>query len=245
MNQHDEIQSADQLIGQMLNSLKAIAAKSAEEVERYEWIHNIRPALVGLGIELRHAVRMREWNCDQQEAAFEATKHLCKRTGAIVALCGSRGTGKTTIATQIMRERLEARNQYYQLMPEERPGRPPLEPGKYVKLGHLGARYKALVADFGTTDPRALQDDFFGRYASDDLLVVDEIHEGDDLRTHSRLLVDLVDTRYARNLDTILISNHDPEKFITSMDASVISRASQHGAVIPCLWDSWRAKSQN
>jgi hypothetical protein len=43
-------------------------------------------------------------------------------------------------------------------------------------------------------------------------------------------------------VDTVLISNHDPEAFRNQMNASILSRISEGGAIIPCLWQSFRSQ---
>lgn len=219
-----------------------IRPMSREEEREYNWQNRVKPELLALGVREAHLKRIApDWGSSAQERAFLTVKALCRLTGATVALVGTRGLGKTTIAAELMRERIEARLQYF--TGDSREGPAPLEPGRYAKLSELGSMFKPLYADFGSKNPEGLIERFeaWGRLP---LLCLDEIHEAEDLKAQMRLLTDLVDRRYARKCDTILISNHSAAQFKSEINPSILSRISEHGAIIECSWASWRGKTQ-
>lgn len=72
------------------------------------------------------------------------------------------------------------------------------------------------------------------------LAVIDELHECDDQKMKDRVLTDILDRRYSANTDTVLISNQTAEDFQATTSDSVLSRLAQHGAIVPCEWESFR-----
>lgn len=228
----------------MLERLRArfnIQPRTVEEIEAHDWKTTVVPHLTAIGIPDRHCRRIApQWSNTAQERAFGEVVGLCNSSGVVVALIGCRGAGKTTIAAQIMRTRFEARREYFRLPPESREMCPPPDAGRYVKLGELGSMFKPLYADFGCLNRDELAERLKA-WIDLELLVIDEIHESEDLKTHARLLVDLVDHRYARRNDTILISNHDGAEFRRLINPSILSRIGEHGKIIECRWPSWRA----
>lgn len=240
-----EEQRRDNAISDALENIGFIAqglkVMTPEEERQMIWDTKIVPNMAAAGIDSRHRIKLTQWGNDEQESAFQITRDLCKLKGAVVALVGNRGTGKTTIACQIMRERIEQTSEWYRLSPDERIGRHPLDAGKYEKLGRLANMFKPLYSDIGTIQQEALSYRL-NNWCNLQLLVLDEIHEGEDLKAQNRFLTDLIDRRYANHRDTIIISNHDPEAFANEINPSILSRISENGAIIPCMWESHRNK---
>lgn len=221
---------------------KGIVPMTREQELEYRWKHRVKTTMEEHGIELRNCRRIApNWNCRAQEMVFEKVKKHCIGAGAVVILAGSRGAGKTTITAQLMRERIEAWCEWNDTPQEERTGNPPMEAGQYEKLARLGAMFKPLYSDFGSIGAERLNG-IFETWCECPFVVIDEIHEAEDLKSAMRMMVDLIDRRYAKRLDTILISNHEPEDCQRELNASILSRVHEHGAIIPCKWESWRAK---
>lgn len=229
----------DTLLGGLRERCAGLRPMTPEQEAEYNWRERVRPALRAIGVECAHIKRIApNWGCKAQEQAFHTVKATCRMTGAIVALVGIRGVGKTSIAAELMRERIEARLEYFK--EDQRDSPEPFGPGRYAKLSELGVMFKPLYADFGSRNPEELIERF-DAWCRLPLLCLDEIHEAEDLKAQMRLLTDLVDRRYAKKVDTILISNHSADQFKSEINPSILSRLSEHGAIIQCEWPSWRA----
>jgi hypothetical protein len=228
----------DECLLRMARQFKAV---SPEEVEKWEWENSTVRDMLALGWDRRHCRKISpDWNCSGQEHAFGVMSKTLVGNGAIVALVGERGVGKTTNASEHTRLRVEQRRDFYRVPAGQREKpHAPLGPGRYEKLGRLSNIFKPLYADFGSinSDQLAAQ---LQRWCNLDLVVVDELHETEDLKTNMRFLVDFVDRRYANKKDTILISNHSAEEFKREVNSSIISRITHHGRIIECAWGSHR-----
>lgn len=208
--------------------LAGMTVKTDQEIREYEWKHIVRPRLRGTQLPERFWFMAETWKPAQRET-FEEVKSLLKKNGAIVAMIGKRGLGKTTIAGQLILERVMDES----LLPWHRV--PP-----YRKLSDLLATFKALYADFGSRDMDALLKRHDRLCKDHPFLVIDEIHVCEEQRIRNRFLIDTLDKRYANLVDTIIISNETPEEFQQSTDDSILSRIKEHGRIIHCTWESWR-----
>ena len=216
--------------------LASIEPKSAEEMREHDFKTHIAPKLATFGFEQRYR---RDGLCDGQDERCKLQRDkLAKLTntlqgkGAIVALVGPRGTGKTYIASQFVIDRLWSEH-----------GTPRCTWSHYTKLTTLVGRLKAFYGDMGTIDGEKLEQyrTFLTKIL--DLLIIDEIHEvSEDSKHKDRILTDLLDTRYAAKKDTLLISNQSASEFSKATSPSIISRLNEHGGIIPCEWESFREK---
>lgn len=202
--------------------------RTQKELEAWHWRHEIVPHLAASGLPQRFWFKTKKWKRDQR-VAYEETKSLLKTNGAIVALIGERGLGKTTIAAQLILER--ALNE--DLLPWHR--RPP-----YRKLSKLIALFKPIFSDFGSKDAEGLIRRHDSLCKDHPLMVIDELHDCDDQKVKNRLLTDTLDKRYANLVDTVVICNQTPQEFIATTSDSIISRIKEHGGIIHCTWESWR-----
>jgi len=213
---------------------------SEEEYQKRTWDKIIVPELETLGIPSEHRKKIEKWGNTAQEKVFREVRGICQlKQGSIVALVGNRGTGKTTIPIQIMRERAEYWHKFYNATSAERQGwEAPLDRGMYIKLLRLSSMFKPMFADFGTT--QTVLPELLENWSRVPLLVIDELHEVDDLKTTYRFLTDLLDRRYGNKVPTVIISNHSGEQFTKTLNPSCLSRISQYGKIIECKWKSWR-----
>jgi len=210
----------------------AFPPKSEQEMRVWRWNNEILPSIQATRLPHRFHREIQQWTEPKQRKVFEMCRDLFTRKGAIVALVGERGLGKTTIASQLILER--AWNE--SLQPWER--RPP-----YRKLTDIIALFKPLYADFGSIQTEELMERRDGFCKLHPLVVIDELHECDDQRLKDRVLTDILDRRYASNNDTLLITNQTPAEFKQTTNDSVLSRLSEHGSVIHCQWRSFREKA--
>lgn len=206
---------------------------SDEGCAAWDWKNLVMPQLERNQIDPRFARKIDKWGCKPQEAVFKACQAQCSGRGAIVALAGRRGAGKTTVATQLIIRRVVAAIEAQKL--------PPWLP--YRKLSGLTSRFKPLFADFGALDIDGLSRGMEALCGAE-LLIIDEIHDCEDMKTGNRILTDICDRRYSRMKDTILISNREPCDFAKAAGDSIVSRICEHGLIIPCNWKSFRAPNR-
>jgi DNA replication protein DnaC len=173
---------------------------------------------------------------DTQKRILEAIKGTLTRTGAIVALCGPRGLGKTTIMAQFAVER------GWQDFDSKYTKRVMCRYTLYRKASAIVTALKCLYADFGsihTIPAEHYQRDLIEA----EILVIDEWQEtGEDSRHKDRILTDIIDRRYASLRDTVIITNQTEEEFRKTTNSSIISRLGEHGQIIECSWVSFREK---
>lgn len=201
---------------------------------------SVVPRLSKLGFDRRYHAPLQL--IAPQGAVKSQCDALLQRTGAIVALVGIRGTGKTSIAATMAIERIRQQLHYY-LEPDlqKRPKTVRCLPW-YYKAAALVARYKSLHADFGSIDTESLQDSMESLCKECGLIIIDEWHECDDQKMRDRVLVDLIDRFYSCKNDVLIISNQDAKDFATKTNPSILSRLNEHGQIIPCKWNSFRNK---
>jgi DNA replication protein DnaC len=222
------------IVEAMEKLLAGIRPKTNAEMRDYNFQERILPQLRMFGFEKRYC---QDGLCDTKDERGTLQKRvLAKLTnvlrgrGAIVALVGPRGTGKTYIASQYVIDELWAQMDTAQAHWYH-----------YTKLTTIVARLKAFYGDFGTTQMEQLENyrDFLTKKLR--LLIIDELHEvADDSKHKDRILADLLDARYAANMDTLLISNQTQKEFSETTNPSIISRLNEHGGIIACAWKSFR-----
>ena len=224
----------------MLAGVRKLTPAQARQ-SRFETM--IAPRMGAIGFPARYRVNLEAWNCQPQEATFQFCRGKFTEVGSIVALVGGRGVGKTFIAAQLCRERIDRWLSYYEQQPADRPSKAPMRMGRYVKLTDLIAMFKPLYADFGSieTERLMLQREELCR---ESLVCIDELHECEDQRLKMRVLTDILDRRYSNRLDTLLISNETEEAFRQSIGDSALSRITEHGEIVTCAWPSWRGRGE-
>lgn len=172
----------------------------------------------------------------KQGAMYLRVCDMLEGRGAIIALIGPRGLGKTTIAAQIAID--EAWRNYLSSIRES--GAPHYGHVIYRKAAKLIARYKPLFADFGSVETESLLESLDYLCRHQELLVIDELHDCDEQRMKLRVLTDLIDRRYSMQRDTILIANQTAQDFAATIGDSILSRLNEHGAILECSWPSFR-----
>ena len=146
-----------------------------------------------------------------------ATLYAGLDTGQIRVLLGGRGTGKTQAAVALC-------------LYAESKGRRTLYCNAYGMFAEIRK----------TFDGDGSQSSAVGRLCVPNVLVVDELNEVKGSPWERQTLSHIVDMRYQRMLDTILISNHSPGEFREAVGESIMDRIAETGGVHECAWDSFR-----
>lgn len=183
-----------------------------------------RKELADAGFPSLHRER-KELNGVKWHARFStAWNYISNRNGAIIALLGPRGTGKTQMATELARRFL---------------------PIWIAKGFQRQARYcrvmdffMAIKDSYGEKGGR--ESDAFFPFIQPRLLVLDEVQVRNGTGWEDNALTYLLDRRYGEQRSTILISNLSVDSFVISIGDSILSRLEESGAVIVCDWVSFR-----
>lgn len=198
-----------------------MASRSAAPPTDLELFSRLRRA----GVGLRHAEFVMGQFCDPAArdtahpwwADVQATK-VRLGTGMLDAILGPRGRGKTMLATMLLGAACWRDD----------------EP-VYVTAMDLSRDVRREFDD---------RKDRRRKYERTGLLVIDEIHRGDSTDYATRLLEAIVDHRYARRLDTVLVGNERPERFAQSVGDSTMSRIKEAGRITVMDGEDFRERKE-
>jgi DNA replication protein DnaC len=146
-------------------------------------------------------------------------------SGMLFALTGQFGCGKTVMAAVLLRRACHTK-------PSDDPSW--VKP-KYTTAPRL---FRDVVPAFRDDGPS--QAEMIARYTSPSLLVIDEAHVRADTVAEDRRLFEILDMRYGRKRDTVLISNLGAEDFCAMIGPAATDRMAHCGGIIECNWPSYR-----
>lgn len=217
--------------------LARIKPASADEIRAHTLKTDILPTVERWGFDRRFLHEETNMH-PRQRLTFDLMRQHMTGRGAIVALVGERGLGKTTICAQFAietawRNHEEARKAF---------GAPLIQSVIYRKAAKIIGRYKPLYADFGSIETAALFDSLDYLCRQQEFLVIDEVHDCEDMKFKHKILTDLIDRRYSTCRDTILIANQTGADFAASIGDSILSRLNEHGCILACSWPSYRVQ---
>lgn len=156
--------------------------------------------------------------------------HSTIGTGSLSVVVGPRGTGKTQAAVGVAR--------MFEGYVADHRGSTDTACTRYTTAVELFMTIKETYGDNAQRSEKAAIDLF----VKPDLLVIDEVQERAGTEWENRLLVNIVDRRYAAMKDTILVGNLKPEDVQRELGTSIASRAQETGGIYVADWPSFRAK---
>lgn len=136
-----------------------------------------------------------------------------------IALVGGYGSGKTQIATELIRE--VTTRQFSAL---------------FVTATQLIRAIKSCYRD----EIKTTEEQVISRYVRPHLLVIDEFQRRKGSEWENEQLFDIVDQRYNSLKPLVIICNQSREDFEKTMDGAILDRMNETGGVIECNWPSFR-----
>ena len=143
-------------------------------------------------------------------------------SGGIIALIGPRGTGKTRLAAEALRN----------FSPDK---------GLYVTAMGLFLRIRA---SFGKIS-RETESDIVNELAGAPILILDEIQERSNSAWEDRVLTHIIDRRYGSMAPTIVIANLTLADLVASLGESIASRITETGGAIEIAGPSHRIPNRS
>jgi len=138
--------------------------------------------------------------------------------GVLAIILGQRGAGKSQMAVCAIRESCKK-----------------LRSAKYIKALNFFLAIRASYKDKTVTEDQVVQE-----FCDPFLLVIDAVENRGETSFENLLLNHLIDMRYDRCKDTILISNQTEIEFAASMGPSIVDRIHECGIKIVCNQKSFR-----
>ena len=144
--------------------------------------------------------------------------------GALVALIGPRGTGKTQMAVELMKD-VTTR------------GRSALFRTATELLMIFKSAYRP---ESGNSELDVLRE-----HRRPALLVIDEFARRAETNWEDNLLFELLNQRYADVTDTVLLCNLPRPELIECLGPSLTSRIVEGGGIVECTWPQFRKGGTN
>lgn len=184
--------------------ISAMPRRSNEDYDKQRYSEIMDMA----GVPYRHRktkpVEDEEWG-----ECLKALKSKLTR-GYTVILCGERGTGKTQVAVQAIKD---AASRGF--------------------VSRFDSFYRFCQRLKETFDKRgANESEVIAEYVKPRLLVLDEVGKATSTEWSQSALFNLIDRRYNAMKDTILITNHTLHELPEAIGASIVRRASETGGSI-------------
>ena len=145
-------------------------------------------------------------------------------SGAIWALLGEWGTGKTQMAVWLIKTACNS-----------------MMRASFTTAIEFFVRLRSPYRDDSThRDEQAV----INYYTAFDLLAIDDAHVRADSDYENRLLHHVIDKRHGAMRETILTSNQSEAVFCDTIGGAVVDRMCAAGGIIECNWPSFRGKDK-
>ncbi len=215
--------NAHDILEGILSRLQAASEEAEEKPRRStepgpKWQEKLKEA----GYPDRHIQRLASGISGHGAIMAETLWQKIKTGDALILLLGRRGTGKTLMACEWAKRRIEQDK----------------SAGKYTKCADIIGEIKATWGDGGKSI--GTERDVLRKYRTAKYLVIDEFHEKGVSDWESRTLINILDHRYDAMLATVLISNLSETDATKTLDPGIIDRANETGGLVLCEWESYR-----
>jgi DNA replication protein DnaC len=224
------MKTAEEIAPELLARFAEMIAAAPEESEMIAEYHT-SPCLV----KLAHGwgqkyVDEAELHGDQWLEAFKQAKNIIAARG-IVALLGTRGTGKTRMAAEI------TRSGYFPTDHGEWNGNGVVhgKTSKYIRTLDVFLNLRDAANSKTSSEKQVLAD-----LEKPGLLVMDEFHERGGSEWENRIVANLIDKRYSQGRPSILIANYTVQEMAAAIGPSVADRMRENGKAFICDWPSYR-----
>lgn len=188
--------------------------------DRHEQVEEFKRLMRAADVPLRHAKFKVAENTCAEWATTLATIQPTLGTGRTIAFYGTRGTGKTQLAVELLRAACwDGRTAMYRRVMDF-----------FIEIKSTYGKHAEET-----------EADIIAKYVMPAVLVLDEAHERGGSTWESSLLNLLIDKRYGSMKDTLLIANLDKSGLASALGASAMSRLNETGGFVDCSgWGSFR-----
>jgi DNA replication protein DnaC len=214
--------SDDELVQAWQRRTAELEAQAIEERRRarIEWLFRQSEAPLRHTLDLDRITYGGQW-VERRDLLVSQARYA---NGYLVALLGMRGTGKTEMATSIIRRCCRE-----------------MMTCRYVKALDLFKIFRGAYTPVARGSAGVDEKDVIDTWTAYDLLVIDEVHQRGESDWENNTLVNLIDRRYDACGCTLLIANYATRgEFSQAIGPSVASRINQVGEAILCEWPSFR-----
>ena len=166
--------------------------------------------------------------------AYKTAQRVVEK-GGIVVFHGTRGGGKTRMASELAKKAD---------IPKDKTAR--FDSGFGMKCGYSPTYVTAMGfflevrATYAKSSTKT-EAEVVKRLTTPSFLCIDEIQERSDSVWENRLLTHVIDARYGADLPTVLIANLKEDELKASLGPSIMSRIQETGGSIEFNWGSYRS----
>lgn len=179
-----------------------------------DWAASLRT-----GLPTRYRRSWKHPEDEQWKRRFRRIKDRLQSDRGILGIIGNRGTGKTQLAAEIIKD----------LAPDS---------AIYITAAELFLRLRASF-DKASSETES---DIVRELSRAKLLVIDELQERSESPWENQRLTLIMDKRYANERPTLLISNLTAGELTASLGDSITDRMRQGGGIIEITGKSHRSK---
>ena len=159
---------------------------------------------------------------DEWFAIFKRARSVVERGGNVL-LCGTRGGGKTRMATELAQRAVLPRGK-----------------SKPKRIFKTAMRIFLEIRATYRRDSAITELEVMDNLATCRLLVIDEVQERAESEFEAQKLTAIIDDRYRHKLPTILIANLSPQAFTATLGPSICDRCNEDGGLLEFTWPSFR-----